>query len=212
MKKLKRYLIFTVFYTKGYKMKIIGISGVATSGKDTLCNLISRYLSEKNISSQRIALADKLKEDLQQFLLEKFKVDIMKPSVEEKTLVRPILVSYGKVKRTLTKGTYWTAMVDEHINSLLKKKVLPIITDIRYHEYPEDEFYWLKKKDGILIHISRVGIDGKIVPPANTEEKENDKRIRDSADFTYTWKTQDDIDSLYYEHIKFLEKMYEKIN
>ena len=38
-------------------MKIIGISGVARSGKDTLCNLISRYLSEKNIESQRIALA-----------------------------------------------------------------------------------------------------------------------------------------------------------
>lgn len=193
-------------------MKIIGISGVATSGKDTLYNLISRYLSEKNISTQRIALADKLKEDLQNFLIEKFNVDIMKPTVEQKTLVRPILVSYGKVKRTLTKGTYWTSMVDDHINSLLKNKTLPIITDIRYHEYPEDEFFWLKKRNGILVHISRIGIDGKIVPPANTEEKENDKRIKENADFTYTWKTQDDINSLYYEHIKFLEKIYEKIN
>jgi len=193
-------------------MKIIGISGVATSGKDTLCSLISRYLSEKNIATKRVALADKLKEDLRPFLIEKFHVDIMKPTVEEKTLVRPILVSYGKVKRSLTKGTYWTSKVDETIQNMLNDKILPIITDIRYHEYPEDEFYWLKNKGGILIHISRVGIDDKIIPPANTEEKENDKRIKENADFTYTWKTQDDLDSLYYEHINFLEKIYEKIN
>lgn len=193
-------------------MKIIGISGVATSGKDTLYNLISRYLSEKNIVTQRIALADKLKEDLHEFVLEKFKVDVMKPNIDDKTLVRPILVSYGKIKRTMTKGTYWTKMVEENIESLIKKKTLPIITDIRYHEYPEDEFYWLKKQGGVLVHISRIGTDGKTISPANTEEKENDKRIKENADFAYTWETQDDLDTLYYEHIKFLEKIYEKIN
>ena len=193
-------------------MKIIGISGVATSGKDTLYNLISRHLSEKNIITQRIALADKLKEDLHEFVLEKFKVDIMKPNIDDKTLVRPILVSYGKIKITITKGTYWTKMVEENIETLLKKKILPIITDIRYHEYPEDEFYWLKKQGGILVHISRIGTDGKTISPANIEEKENDKRIKENADFAYTWETQDDLDTLYYEHIKFLEKIYEKIN
>jgi dephospho-CoA kinase len=192
-------------------MRIIGLSGVATSGKDTLCNLISRYLAEKNIETKRIALADKLKEDLKDFLIEKFNVDITKPTIEEKTLVRPILVSYGKVKRSLTKGTYWTNKIDSYTDSLLDSDILPIITDIRYMEYPEDEFSWLKKKNGILVHISRLDSNDKLIPPANFEEKENDKRIKENADFSYTWKTQDDIDSLYYEHIAFLEKIYETI-
>ena len=110
-------------------MKIIGISGVARSGKDTLCNLISRYLSEKNIESQRIALADKLKDDLKDFLLEKFSINILSPTPEEKTLLRPILVSYGKVKRSLTKGKYWTSMLEDHLDTLKKEKVVAIIDD-----------------------------------------------------------------------------------
>jgi hypothetical protein len=192
-------------------MKIIGISGVARSGKDTLCNLISRYLSEKNIESQRIALADKLKDDLKDFLLEKFSINILSPTSEEKTLLRPILVSYGKVKRSLTKGKYWTSMLEDHLDTLKKEKVVPIITDIRYMEYPEDEFHWLKNKSGILIHISRLDNENKTIPPANTEEKQNDKRIKESADFQYVWRTEEDIDSLYYEHINFLKKIYESI-
>jgi len=192
-------------------MKIIGISGVATSGKDTLCNLISRYLAQKNIETKRVALADKLKEDLKDFLIEKFNVDITKPTIEEKTLVRPILVSYGKVKRNLTKGTYWTNKINSDIDDLLNNNILPIITDIRYMEYPEDEFSWLKKKSGVLIHISRLDSNDKLIPPANSEEKENDKMIKENADLSCTWKTQEDLDSLYYEHIKFLEKIYETI-
>jgi len=192
-------------------LKIIGISGVATSGKDTLCNLISRYLAQKNIETKRVALADKLKEDLKDFLIEKFNVDITKPTIEEKTLVRPILVSYGKVKRNLTKGTYWTNKINSDIDDLLNNNILPIITDIRYMEYPEDEFSWLKKKNGVLIHISRLDSNDKLIPPANSEEKENDKMIKENADLSCTWKTQEDLDSLYYEHIKFLEKIYETI-
>jgi dephospho-CoA kinase len=193
-------------------MKIIGISGVATSGKDTLCSLIARHLSSKNIKSQRLALADNLKNDLKDFICNKFDINILEASSQEKTLIRPIMVAYGKVRRTLSKGKHWTNMLDRDIEELTNEKTVPIITDIRYMEYPEDEFFWLKSRNGILVHISRLDINGNLITPANLEEKENDIKIKEKADLKLIWETEDDTDSLYYNHLNFLKTIYEQIN
>jgi len=193
-------------------IKIIGISGVATSGKDTLCNIISRYLTQKNIEAKRIALADNLKNDLKDFILDKFSIDIYKASPEEKSLIRPIMVSYGRIRRSISKGTYWTSKVENDLENLISKNITPIITDIRYMEYPEDEFFWLKNKNGILLHISRLDLNGNLIPPANIEEKENDLKLKEVADLKLTWKTEDNNDALYYQHLNFLERVYAQIN
>jgi dephospho-CoA kinase len=150
-------------------MKIIGISGVATSGKDTLCSLIARHLSSKDIKSQRLALADNLKNDLKDFICDKFDINILEASSQEKTLIRPIMVAYGKVKRTLSKGKHWTNMLDLSIEDLVKEDTVPIVTDVRYMEYPEDEFFWLKSRNGILVHISRLDMNGNLIMPANLD-------------------------------------------
>jgi len=192
-------------------MKIIGISGVATSGKDTLCSLIARHLSSKNIKSQRLALADNLKNDLKDFICNKFDINILEASSQEKSLIRPIMVAYGKTKRILSKGKHWTNMLDRDIEELTNEKTVPIITDVRYMEYPEDEFFWLKSRNGILIHISRLDINGNLITPANLEEKENDVKIKEKADLKLIWETEDDIDSLYYNHLNFLKNIYEQI-
>jgi len=192
-------------------MKIIGISGVATSGKDTLCSLIARHLNSKNIKSQRLALADNLKNDLKSFICDKFDINIIEASSQEKSLIRPIMVAYGKTKRILSKGKHWTDMLDKEIEELLNQKIVPIITDVRYMEYPEDEFFWLKSRNGILIHISRLDINGNLITPANLEEKENDVKIKEKADLKLIWETEDDIDSLYYSHLNFLKNIYEQI-
>jgi hypothetical protein len=192
-------------------MKIIGISGVATSGKDTLCSLIARHLSSKNIKSQRLALADNLKNDLKNFICDKFDINILEASSQEKTLIRPIMVAYGKVKRTLSKGKHWTNMLDLSIEDLVKEDTVPIVTDVRYMEYPEDEFFWLKSRNGILVHISRLDMNGNLIMPANLEEKENDTKIKEKADLKLIWETEDDIDSLYYNHLNFLKNIYEQI-
>lgn len=192
-------------------MKIIGISGVATSGKDTLCSLIARHLSSKNIKSQRLALADNLKNDLKDFICDKFNINILEASSQEKTLIRPIMVAYGKVKRTLSKGKHWTDMLDLSIKDLVKEDTVPIVTDVRYMEYPEDEFFWLKSRNGILVHISRLDMNGNLIMPANLEEKENDTKIKEKADLKLIWETEDDIDSLYYNHLNFLKNIYEQI-
>ena len=191
--------------------KIIGITGVATSGKDTLCNLIIEFLKEKNINAKRIALADKLKEDLYLFIKEKFNINIFDLSPEQKKIIRPILVGYGMSQRSISKGTHWTKKIDSYLEELKHNNILPIITDIRYQEYPSDEYFWLKSKNGILIHISRIE-NGKEIPPANSEEERNDIRLKELADLKLSWNTEPKMCLLYDNNISFLEKIYEKIN
>lgn len=189
---------------------MIGLTGVARSGKDTFFSILKRYLKEKNIESQRIALADNLKYELGDFVKDKFKIDLTRCSGPDKELIRPLMVSYGKCRRIQTEGKYWTSLVEPKIKELKKSNILPIITDIRYIEYKEDEYTWLKAHNGILIHISRKLDDGTLVPPANIEEKSNDNKLKAVADYSVSWETCQDVNFLYELMQKHLKNIYEK--
>lgn len=191
---------------------IIGITGVARSGKDTFYCVLNKFLNEKNLKSERVALADKLKEELGDFIKEKFKINIEKCDGEDKELIRPLMVAYGKCRRVQTEGKYWTSLIENKIKDLKKDGIIPIITDIRYIEYKEDEYSWLKSKDGILIHISRKLTDGSLVQPANIEEKSNDNKLKAVADFSICWDTCQDTNFLYELMQKNLKNIYEKIS
>lgn len=189
---------------------MIGLTGVARSGKDTFYSILKKYLKEKNIESQRIALADNLKHELGDFVKDKFKIDLNKCDGSDKELIRPLMVSYGKCRRVQTEGKYWTSLVESKIKELNKNNILPIITDIRYIEYKEDEYAWLKQHNGILVHISRKLDDGSIIPPANIEEKSNDNKLKAVADYSISWETCQDVNFLYELMQKNLKNIYEK--
>lgn len=189
---------------------IIGLTGVARSGKDTFYSILKKYLEEKNIKSYRLAFADNLKLELNDFTKDKFKIDLLNCSPEEKELVRPLMVSYGKCRRNQTEGKYWTSMLDKKVEDLIKKDITPIVTDVRYIEYKEDEYSWLKSHNGILIHISRKLDDGTIIPPANIEEKANDNKLKAVADIFISWDTCQDVNFLYELMQKQLKNVYEK--
>lgn len=188
---------------------LIGLTGVARSGKDTFYSILKRYLKEKSIESQRIALADNLKCELGDFVKEKFKIDLNKCDGSDKELVRPLMVSYGKCRRIQSNGKYWTSLVESKVKELKKENILPIITDIRYIEYKDDEYSWLKSHNGILIHISRKLDDGSIVLPANIEEKSNDNKLKAVADYCVSWDTCQDINALYELMQKNLKYIYD---
>jgi len=114
-----------------------------------------------------------LKKELNEFTKEKFKIDLFKCEGQEKELVRPLMVAYGKCRRVQTEGKYWTSLLDDKVKELKEENIVPIITDVRYIEYKEDEYSWIKSHNGILIHLSRKLDDGSLVPPANIEEKSN---------------------------------------
>jgi hypothetical protein len=183
-------------------IKPIGVTGFARSGKDTFFELFNRYCLKNNIKTKRIALADNLKKDLKDFVSQNFSVDILNINGKDKEFVRPLMVVYGKLKREFTEGKYWTNKIQYEIDECISTQTIPVITDIRYSEYQEDELFWLKKKNnGLLVSITL-----KSNKPANKEEKENIFKIKQQADFKINWKPEPNKDILYkkYEN-KFKE-------
>lgn len=189
---------------------LIGISGVAGAGKDTLYRYISYILTpEKNVV--RVALADALKSELDSFLVSKLGISAFTTNRQEKSLIRPLLVEYARIRRLSTNGTYWTNLIQTRLDEAKANSVLSVITDIRYAEYENDEVVWLKKQGGILIHLSQMTEKGEMAP-ANEDEARNDPIVRKMADYTVSWPTvgkdfQSIIDYMNSTHKKDLLKL-----
>jgi hypothetical protein len=167
---------------------MIGLSGIAGAGKDLFCKLLL-----KQIKGTRIALADPLKEEVRGFILEKYGIDILNCTLEEKNRVRDFLVFYGGIKRYESKGTYWTDKAQKKVDAC---KCTPVVTDIRYAEYQNDEIHWIKYvNQGVLVHIRKyceietLGTHTKRVyfDPPNEDEKRNDPKLIEKADYSIEW-------------------------
>lgn len=185
------------------KQLILGISGVAACGKDTLAAILMNRLKTKHfISSRSMALANELKRDCEEFIKEKYGYDVWTTNRKEKEIFRPILVSHGKVQRVRTNGRYWVEKLNTNIKECMEDVI--IVTDIRYKEYDIDEVDWLKDEHkGILIHVSKFVTDDGIsirfnhrnprkiyTTPPNEDERKNDPIIRKLADYSIEWEDQ----------------------
>jgi hypothetical protein len=157
---------------------IIGISGAARCGKDTLCRGLIREFEKIGIKAVRKSIAgDTVKNDLKTILFEKIQFDTFTEDHKEKESVRPLLVEYGKIMRQKTNGRYF---IDQF---KLEENCVNIIPDIRYAEYPKDELFWLKNEmKGLSIFIEREEIFD-----ANETEKINNKLIKEITDFNLKW-------------------------
>jgi hypothetical protein len=162
---------------------IIGIAGAARSGKDTLCKGLIKFFKSKNLKAERVSLAgDTIKKDLKTIIYKKTNIDSFTENIQQKTLIRPLLVEYGKLMRNITKGRYFIDFFER------KEDIIPIITDIRYAEYEKDELYWLKKEvNGFLVFIKH-----EFVFDANETEKRNNKLIKKEANYRLNWSTLDE--------------------
>jgi hypothetical protein len=172
--------------------KVIGLNGLAGSGKDLFFNLLQKELPRVTVT--RFALADILKDELFHHVYSLYRIDLYRCTREEKNLVRPMMVAHGKVRRSMTNGKYWTDKLTESINNHFKlsPNSIACVTDVRYDIYPEDEVFWLKEKmHGKLVHISlyEEDDDGErvFVQPPNSDEAENDPKIRSQADYRVVW-------------------------
>jgi hypothetical protein len=164
---------------------LIGISGAARVGKDTLCRALIREFKKINLIAIRKSIAgDTVKKDLQELLMQKLNIDSFTENTDEKTLLRPILVEYGKLMRNTSQGRYF---ID---NFEYSRNTINIIPDIRYAEYKRDELSWLKDESkGVLIFLEREEISD-----ANETEKINNKIIRNFADHYIRWGRLDEND------------------
>jgi hypothetical protein len=172
--------------------KIIGISGVAGSGKDTFYELLS-----ERIPCQRFSLADELKKEVNQWGRLHYNIDSVCCSREEKEIIRPFLVFHGTTKRHASEGRYW---IEKLSDSILNSNTdsFKIITDIRYDDYENDEVSWLKDElGGVLVHVSQYtnypdSNEGALLrrfrEPVNSEEARNDPKLKEKSDFQIEWE------------------------
>ena len=185
-------------------MNVIGISGVAGSGKDLFYSLLSARLN-----TRRLALADELKRELRDFSISYYGIDPINCNREDKEKIRSLLVFHGNFKRKQTEGRYWIEKLNKTLDSSLSNQI-SCITDIRYSEYKNDEVQWLKKeRKGVLVHISRILKDGGIHQAPNEFERNNDPILKNEADYRVYWHTTNDIaelDCYIDKFIKWLDK------
>lgn len=176
--------------------KIIGISGLAGDGKDSLCNLLRGLFENAGFEFQRMSIADELKEECRDALLSIYNIDPIVCSREDKSKIRDLLVFYAKVKREESKGSHWINKLGKKIKTLPKidgDRII-CIPDVRHAEYENDEFSWIKKNKGILVHIKKYKIESSYPfnktysIPVNSEEAFHTPKLEELADFVIEWQ------------------------
>lgn len=177
-------------------MNLIFICGNASAGKDTLFRCLESILKDIVIC-ERFALADELKLKINPFTKEHFNISAFTKNPEEKNLIRPLMVEVAEIFRIISKGTYWTSLLQPKIEESIRNGNLPVITDGRFSEYPFDEVWWAKTKNsGTSIFVTRFDENGCEIPPANHKERNNEKILRETADFCVKWPTSNNFDYL----------------
>lgn len=169
------------------QLRYVGLSGFATVGKDLFFTLLNQ-----EYPSVRFSLADILKLEIREKLIEDTGIDILRCSPEDKESIRSILVSYGKEKRKSSEGRHWINLLDNMLKNCSTYSKIPVITDIRYAEYENDEVSWLKNElGGVLVYIKKYEyINGvkEYAGPPNEDEAINDPLIQEQADYVVDWE------------------------
>ena len=174
------------------KKQYIGVCGNARVGKDTFCAIAINQLKRKGITAKQYALAYSLKKDTEQFIQEKFGLDVWSEDTAIKTVIRPFLVAYGDIRRAASKGRCFTEILQPKIEEDPSDVVF--ISDIRYSEYEKDEQYWIQKElGGKLVHIDAYKYtleynEFEEIPPANDNEQRNYTKLSQTADIKLRWE------------------------
>lgn len=162
-------------------MKIIGISGAARSGKDTLGDNFASILKEWGIKCQKQSFANQLKIETDDFLKKTIGISAFTQKDEEKSIIRPLLVTWGTHVRRKIDPDVWIKLVEK---SLLPDTVT-IITDVRF----DNELQWVKDMGGYSVFVDRYTPQGSLVPPANQDEQEHTINLRSKCNHSFVWDT-----------------------
>ncbi len=170
---------------------IIGITGVGRSGKNSLSHIFLNKFQSKGIKVEEFSLAEPLKVQLREYLFKKYKIDVFHCTTEEKSIIRPEIVAHARQQRIASKGKYLTELLEPRIEKSAAEIIL--INDIRFCEFLYvDEVYWLKDKQGLLVHVARyTQYDGirEYIQPANPDEAHNDPLMWAHSDLEIDWQT-----------------------
>ena len=183
-------------------VNVIGIAGVAGSGKDTFAEIIKKVFESNGFEVNCLSFAKKLKEEVAEVSKDMYGIDTTNCTREEKNLIRPLLLAHGAIMREKTKGQYWI----DGIKDLVCNDKINIITDVRFCEYECDEVDWIQSNNGIVVHITRFFEENGeriYISPDNEYEKRNNKILKNKANYSFSWPT--DIS----KQIKYSNKFFE---
>ena len=167
--------------------KLIGITGFARSGKDTFYERSKIWLDRDHKRSVRRAFADALKSEVNEILEPTTGISAFTEDDDYKSLIRPLLVTYGTDIRRHLNPNCWIEKIQPQVIEDLKQNKFVFVTDVRF----ENEAHWIKLNGGVLIKVERKG-----VLPANNQEHRQSVLLKKHVDFNVYWPTygQDEIE------------------
>jgi hypothetical protein len=171
---------------------VIGISGIAFSGKDTFCLIAKNILEQHGYRVGKYSFADQMKKDVAPFLKEKCGVDVWTNDTELKTDFRDFLVWYGTTWWRKREPDRWIKRVELQVGA--NNADVVFVSDVRY----PDEADWIHSYGkGWLIHIASYksitdGLNrGREFDNApNEQERINDPILENKANYKLEWKKQ----------------------
>lgn len=173
---------------------IIGICGVARSGKDTTYNLFNKALLKRNKTSERFAFADQIKYELKPLLEENFNINPFDCDDDTKEKIRPLMVAYGTHLARALDENHWIKRLSQRIKS---KSIADyqFITDVRY----ENEINFLRSNfdKSYIIYVEREGFK-----PINEEEEINCPKLRSRSDYVINWPSFNEAESEGYPYVE----------
>jgi len=176
------------------KKLIIGISGFATSGKDTCASLVHSYLGHAGLNSKTFSFANALKQDIDDFCTQKIGISAFTTDPLFKTKIRPILISYGQIQRNLSNGTYWIYKVNPQINEFFDSGGnVAIVPDLRFKEFEYDELDYIRSfDDSIVVNVERID-NNNLIKAAHDSENEYYKILYNESDIKIKWQSSNDL-------------------
>ena len=195
------------------KKIVIGISGYARSGKDTLAGILKSSFSENKIETKIFSFAFSLKNDIDEFCRSKIGISAFSEDTSLKSKIRPMLIAYGQVQRSASNGSYWFNKLKPEIDYFFENGGnVAIISDLRFKEFEYDEVDFIKSyENNAIITISRIMENGMPNIAAHESELENLPKILKFADFELTWNTNNNKNELKSQSKKCLDFLYSKI-
>ena len=111
---------------------MIGISGLARSGKDTLAENLAHIIRyEWDIDVEIFSFAEEIKNQADDLLKKYYNISAFSENTKEKEYIRPLLVAHGECMKAFYGENIWAETVLKKIKSR-KAKIFPIISDVRF--------------------------------------------------------------------------------
>lgn len=159
-------------------MKLIGISGLARSGKDSFYELSAPIVKRAKRECVKFAFADELKKECDEILSKYTNISAFTEDPNEKKMIRSLLVTYGTHIRRKLNPDCWIEKIEANVKESLSHNKIVFITDIRF----ENEIDWVHKLGGSTVHVTKYGNEAP-----NEDELKNDPIMIKKSSHAIHW-------------------------